>query len=774
MLAAMAGSTPGGAVTTTAPASGWCRQLVHAATRLEPGRPAWAVGIRMGCILAVPLVVGFATGRVAQSTIVCLGALNGGMADTGGAPATRRRALTAAAVCNAAAFAAGTLAGLHLAVAVPAMFAVAVVCAAANLYGNVAANIGFTSVVLFMVGLGLPGGGSVALQRWWLTLVGGAWTLVVTLAVWPVHPFDAARTAVAGALRSVASVVGVLVGRADDRPGLEPVSASLAADRARDALGEARTVLTATREGRRGHSATGTLLLRTVEGATRVLVAAEELVTSLERAREVPGAAPAVASVARILEDVGNALVATGDRIERSEEARPGPGGTTDDRLEAVDGFLVEGLAAGGYDTVAAVRPLAEGVHRLVASVALLGEVRLDDRPSDPGGDRDADDPTRHLGRRAADVWATARQNATLSSAVFRHALRFGIVSAAGATFTLSLHLEKGYWVLISIAVILRPYAATTLQRSVLRVGGTVVGAALAAVVAVVADRPAELVAAVLVLTLLTFALLPVNYGLGVIFLTPMVIVLITAGAPGDWHLAGARIVDTLLGAALALAGGWALWPRSERVDLTGQLADAVGADRRLLATALGTPVALGPGEPTPHERAGLAVSNAQAGFQRLLADPVGRRGPTDALWSLTEAVRDVYLAGSSLEGIPPPEGVAGPTARVADVATALDAALAEVAAALSERRRPEPSSVGLGALDRAVTGLTEEAVGLRSRGRRELEASPDHRPTAATLASRRLWRYATVCSRLAALVGELDRGTAALAGAGDLPGGRP
>ena len=62
--------------------------------------------------------------------------------------------------------------------------------------------------------------------------------------------------------------------------------------------------------------------------------------------------------------------------------------------------------------------------------------------------------------------------NLTLESAVMRHALRYGGTAAVGLALVMSIHLVKGYWVLITIAVVLRPYAAITLQRTVLRCGG--------------------------------------------------------------------------------------------------------------------------------------------------------------------------------------------------------------------------------------------------------------------------------------------------------------
>ena len=79
--------------------------LVSTLVRIEPGRPAYALGLRMAIIMIVPLAVGVGLGQVGPTTFVALAALNGGMADSGGARSTRWRAMTAGTVFNALALA---------------------------------------------------------------------------------------------------------------------------------------------------------------------------------------------------------------------------------------------------------------------------------------------------------------------------------------------------------------------------------------------------------------------------------------------------------------------------------------------------------------------------------------------------------------------------------------------------------------------------------------------------------------------------------------------
>jgi uncharacterized membrane protein YccC len=741
------------------------RGVVASLFHLEPGRPAWVVGARMAVIIAVPLAVGTAIGQVPDATFVCLGALNGGMADTGGAQSTRWHALGAASVGNAVAIAAGTVAGLHLGTAIPLLFVVAFVSGCANLYGNVAANVGFTSLILFIVGIGLPADGSVAVQRLWLTLLGGLWTVVIALVVWPVHPYAAARAAVVEGCRSTATVVGLAADRTAGRTSVA-VELAAAADVARAQLTAARAILTATREGRRGTSRTGAMLLRILGATGATLVQTEGLVTVVELALATPGTEPMTATAAEVLGQVADAL----GRLATSVERHDAQGdhrllAEIDQRLAAADEELAGLRQIGGDDALARVRPVAEGIHRLVLNLRAIDSARR----GDDGIPGQAVETTDSVGprweTRLSGAWQTAVSNATLKSAAVRHGLRYGATSVVGLVLMSSLDLVKGYWVLITIAVVLRPYSATTLHRAVLRVGGTVVGAVLAAVAVVgVVEQPAVLVAVMAVLSVLTFALLPINYGLGVVFLTPLVIVLISASAPGHWGLAGDRILDTLIGAALALVGGYLLWPGAERHDVVDELAEAVESDRRQLSAVLdrdrlvGSP---GPDNHARHQSAGLAVANALAAFQRVLGEPVGRQAPTAALWLLTETVRRVYLATTALEEYPPVVASGLPVELMTAAGSAADAALAEVAAALRQRRLPDRSAVGLAQLTTIANQLSEAAMDLR----RHVHVDRKERSvlTPAVVASRQAWLMAGIIQQLVVLIGELDHGTEAL-----------
>jgi uncharacterized membrane protein YccC len=757
--------------------------LLSTLVRLEPGRPSYALGLRMAIIITVPLAVSVGIGQVGPATIVALAALNGGMADSGGAKATRWRAMTAAAVFNALALAAGTLAGNHIGSAVPLMLVVTFACAMINLYGNVAANVGFVVSILFMIGVGLPGDGAVSTQRLWLALVGGAWSVVVSLVVWPVRPYAAASDGVAGSFRSVAALVGTVAERARSDDHTDAIEVTAAALAARQKIAAARSVLALTRTRRRGHSARGSLLLEWLEGAGSVGYRAEGIVTLAEMASRLPDSGEIIASTARSLDGVAAALGAMADAIEHPDAGLdPGPVDALETQMAELDDIMDSIRRTQPYDAVATLRPMVEVQRHLVTTTALLasdwkgtGRKRgtgAADPPAAEDGSRLAPRQELRPGDRIRGAYEILVSNLTLESAVLRHALRVGGTCAVGEALVLAVHLTKGYWVLITIAVVLRPYAATTLQRTILRCGGTMLGAAIGAGILVAENQSAGLILTMFVLAMLTFSLISLNYGLGVIFLTPLVIVLISTGQPGDWGVAGHRVLNTLIGGGLALVGGYLLWPKVDRRELVDELATALEADRVHLGAVLAGSVH--PSDPPDaaavravHEKAGLAVANAQTAFQRLLGEPARSRRQSEALWSVTDAARRTFLATSSLEGHLGLPDQTPPRPRLDRARRDADRALSELSEALRQHRIPDPSRVGKEDLADAVAGVSSAAADLRTRRRAELAVDPIT-VTPLAFRAREVSLIAGVLEVLEVLIGEVNDGVAEL-GAGSV-----
>jgi uncharacterized membrane protein YccC len=184
-------------------------------------------------------------------------------------------------------------------------------------------------------------------------------------------------------------------------------------------------------------------------------------------------------------------------------------------------------------------------------------------------------------------IWLDSlRANFTTDSVMFRHALRLGCVAAADVLLLRLIHITHSYWLPMTSIIVLQPYTGETWRRSWDRIGGTLAGAAVAALLAAAISSDTGIIAAISIGSVFSLAVYAVDYAWYSFFLTPT-IVLLTLPALRDWHFAAVRMGMTGLGALTALLAMLLLWPQRESVQLPRLLARAAAADAAYLRAML-------------------------------------------------------------------------------------------------------------------------------------------------------------------------------------------
>ncbi len=181
------------------------------------------------------------------------------------------------------------------------------------------------------------------------------------------------------------------------------------------------------------------------------------------------------------------------------------------------------------------------------------------------------------------------------------------------------LPIERPYWVLLTVAVVLKPDFGSVFSRAVQRGAGTLLGVLLGSALLAVLPRGAPVLLALAVFA----AVLPwarnANFGLFSVFQTPLVIMLLDLAAPSPSDLVGPRLVDTLIGCAIVLVFGYLLWPQTWRAPLDDALRGAATAlDRFVEAAFTGTPEQIRRARRASYR----ALTELQTQLQRRLAEP--------------------------------------------------------------------------------------------------------------------------------------------------------
>jgi uncharacterized membrane protein YccC len=655
---------------------------VRAATTFSAGRPAWAAGLRAGVATVAPLLVDHFL-HTGGGTWMSLAGFVGSLADKGGPYHTRAETLASLTVAGAVTAAFGAVIGAHSPAAVAATLIVALAAGLARAYGNAGSSVGASALIIFVISLGYPAAApGDALTRAVFVLAGGMWAMLVALVLWPLRPYRPARLAVGAVYSALADYADAAA--AWVRTGVTPGPMSV-----RAALEAARATLTTLRRGRPGESGRGARLLVLTATADQLfghLFGLADVLESLPREQRRPAAEEELRAA---FMGVGATARALASAVEAEQHTQPVTIAWGGDRLRQ---RLAIGEAGADPDVLAHYEHAAALLDRLAqyAGVAAAVVAGLNagaplpplERPSEV---EDSEPPLS---------WsAPLRASLASDSLILHYALRLAIVAAAAVALVAAFQLRRGYWMTLTAIIILQPYLGSTSIRAVQRVLGTVVGGAITAGLAALFHAPLAILVLAFVGSVVSVALLPLNYTAYSIFLTPTFVLLAEAGA-GDWHLAGLRILNTVLGGGLALAGSRLLWPVPEARRTPAYLQAMLIAIRRYFDEVVqrfdDRSEEAGRAIRAARRGVGVSVLNAEESLQRLLDEHQGAPEEVTPVMTLityarrfTASVAALALSRHSVEA-PRPETL-GPHAAY------VSATLEDLAVAVALRRQPAP-----------------------------------------------------------------------------------
>jgi Fusaric acid resistance protein-like len=156
-----------------------------------------------------------------------------------------------------------------------------------------------------------------------------------------------------------------------------------------------------------------------------------------------------------------------------------------------------------------------------------------------------------------AEAWRTLGRAATLHSKWLRYCVALGLSVAAGAVVFRLVGLENGYWVPMTVLVVLRwGGLQATLGRALARGIGTVAGAGVVTLFAALAQPgPGTVIALGLLAAWACFAVQFVNYAMLSVGVTAYVVLGFALTGLPEPMVALHRVLATLTGAATAIAG---------------------------------------------------------------------------------------------------------------------------------------------------------------------------------------------------------------------------
>ncbi|MCL2419612.1 MAG: FUSC family protein, partial [Conexibacteraceae bacterium] len=613
-------------------------------------KPPWGTMLRALLALVVPMAVAFATGQKDLALLPAMGGLLSVQVDTSGPLRPRVEKIAAAALLGGApGLLIGTLIHGRGWVAVLAIVVVAGASSVISRLGAVGSTTGLQLFVYSALGLGALG----TLRPWWHTalefLVGVAWALLLLVPGYLLSPRSAERKAVAEVYYAFARGLR-LVGTPDVTGARTALS---------DALNNAYDAMLTRRATSSGRSQRDMHLMAVLNTSHQFAEATAALRATGER---VP---PLVADDIELL---GDAIL---------DDRGPGAG---------IIGF--GGSSSRGGPQLPLIPPAwSDSPGALALRDAMVNLTRV------LSGTWVAAPPA--AARPSFSERLRSRAELVVKQLIggriaWEFTIRLMLCTGVAAVLSEVLPLQRSYWVVLTAGIILKPDYGSVFARAVQRAVGTIIGAVLgAAILAVVPYGPWLLLPFGVLAALQPYAKAR-SFGLSAVFLTPLVVLLIDLLDVGGWHLAEARLVDTVLASAVVLLVGYAPWPSAWQAHLPGQFAGALRsvcayADEALVAVPAARIAATGtaraprraPGE-APNRRARLrrrayrSLSNLRTEFQRTMSEPAAVSRRATAWWPAVVALEELMDTLTSATLTMGRDGVVPSAASVAALTDAL------------------------------------------------------------------------------------------------------
>ncbi|MFI6084860.1 FUSC family protein [Streptomyces sp. NPDC051217] len=583
--------------------------------RPKPAPIPWPAVVRAGVALAAPLAVGLALDRPAYGALASMGALYGVISDTADAYRLRILHIAVPQLFGALGVTVGTLVFGHGWLAVAALTLVALVSGMISSIGAVASVSGLLLLLTAVVGAGLK-----MPDPWWLAPLllacGGLFVLALSLLGWPFRGRVAERTAVADAYRACADLL--------ESAAREDGDYDAKRQAVTEALNTAYDLVLARRARDTGRRSP---LVRLLSQLNVLIPLVEAAPAAHLRRHPLPDEIPAVVrELARAVEE---------GRVDGADVDLPAPG-TLSER--AVD---------------VALRHAASVVHKTDPD-----PYNVDDRLGRPAA----------LGVRIR----RAGRDVLLSESSWRYGLRLALCIGLAQSLVSVIDVPRSYWVALTVTFVLKPDFGSVFSRGVLRALGTAGGLVVAAAVLSQVPRGWWDVPVILVLAACIPAVSAKSYGFQTAAITPVILLLSDVLNHEGVALVVPRLVDSLMGCAIALIAGYLLWPESWHTRIGDRLADAVEDTADYLTYAFGPADGLTAAQTETRTAANQAervrrrrmlyrdLSVVRTEFQRALAEPPPTGTRAAAWWPLVVALERIIDATTAARvrvnyGAPPP-----------------------------------------------------------------------------------------------------------------------
>ena len=494
-----------------------------------------------------------------------------------------------------------------------------------NVYGTRAASVGNSGILIMILTMDSSLSSSEILPHALLILAGGVFYTVLSLFLHALRPYRISQRALGDSLREIATYLSI---RAD----FYDVSTNLEANYKR--LVEQQIIVHEKQEAVRELLFKSRQIVEetTSEGRRLVFVFAEavdlfEDITATyydyAQLRKQFADSGALQFINETLKKVASELDTVGVSIQSNTGFHP-----SFDYNDELNGLKdkIDHVAPKGEANALVLRKILVNIRTLFFDLTNIIQYFQKDITTQ----RTRVDSRRFVSHQPLDP-KVIRDNLSLQSSTFRHALRVCVACIGG--FMVAKFIDYGhhsYWVLLTIAFILKPAFSLTKQRNIQRIIGTFIGGAIGVVILTFThDKTIHFVFLVLFM-LATYSFMRIKYLVMVICTTPYILILFSFLGGEYRSVTEERLLDTIIGCVIAFSASYFLFPSWEAGQLKKDMEGIVRANanylQKIVEALSGHSINLLDYK-LARKNVYLNSANLSATFQRMLSEPKSKQG---------------------------------------------------------------------------------------------------------------------------------------------------
>lgn len=495
-----------------------------------------------------------------------------------------------------------------------------------SVYGNRAGAVGTAALLVMILRMADLVSPQVALTDSLLILAGGTWYLLVALLFYKLTPYRPAQRALGDCIHETAKFLRIKSALYDTTVNFEEeyrklVSQQIVVNEKQDAT---RELLFKNKEILNEPSRTGRLLVLTFADVIDLYEQITATWYDYKLLRERFGATGILNDVSRVIKNIAQELDDIGLAIQSNRTYKQQYDLISDldalkSKVDALEDKSNSNLVL--KKILVNLRNLGGHIDELVNYFSLT--------ISPKGRVRSKSDYSKFVSHTEID-FVIFKNNLTLSSGVFRHALRMTLTCLAG--FVIAKMIAYGhhsYWILLTIIILMKPGFSLTKERNIQRFAGTIAGGLLGVVILYFIHDRDILFGIIIFFMVGTYTFMRLNYIVMVIFTTPYILILFNLLGLGFLKVAEERLLDTGIACVLSFLASYLLFPHWESVQLDTYMKGVLKANivyLKKLCSFLA-------GKPSPvleyklaRKDVYISTANLSAAFNRMLSEPKNKQ----------------------------------------------------------------------------------------------------------------------------------------------------